>query len=328
MSNFSGANATTVTSGADFIPELWSDEIVAAYQSNLVLANLVSRMDHNKKKGDTVHIPSPTRSNASAKAAATAVTILAHADADISISLNKHFEYSRLVDDIAGIQALESMRAFYTTDAGYALAKMVDHHLHVLGTGNQGQTVDASGIDTPGGTLTYNAGSPGVGAVIGGDGTTAWAATTDGNGTVLTDAGIRKMIQTLDDADVPTTERYMVLPPVERKTVMGLSRFTEQAFVGEVGGANTIRNGIIGDIYGFEVFVSTNCPQTLDVGGTTVFRAGMMLHKSAFVLVEQMAVRSQTQYQQQFLADLFTADTIYGVGELRDDASITFIVPA
>ncbi len=31
------------TSAATFIPEIWSDEVVAAYQSNLVLANLVKK---------------------------------------------------------------------------------------------------------------------------------------------------------------------------------------------------------------------------------------------------------------------------------------------
>ena len=32
------------TSAATFIPEIWSDEIIAAYQKNLVLANLVKKM--------------------------------------------------------------------------------------------------------------------------------------------------------------------------------------------------------------------------------------------------------------------------------------------
>jgi len=52
-----------------------------------------------------------------------------------------------------------------------------------------------------------------------------------------------------------------------------------------------------------------------------------MLHKDALVLAEQAGVRSQTQYQQQYLGDLFTADTIYGVKELRDDAGVSFLVP-
>ena len=54
----------------------------------------------------------------------------------------------------------------------------------------------------------------------------------------------------------------------------------------------------------------------------------MLLHKSAFVHVEQLSVRTQSQYKQEWLGDLFTADTLYGVGEMRDDAALAFVVPA
>ena len=41
---------TAKTEAAVFIPELWSDEIVAAYKRNLVLANLVNKMPMVGKK--------------------------------------------------------------------------------------------------------------------------------------------------------------------------------------------------------------------------------------------------------------------------------------
>jgi hypothetical protein len=54
----------------------------------------------------------------------------------------------------------------------------------------------------------------------------------------------------------------------------------------------------------------------------------MLMHKDAVVFAEQMGVRTQTQYKQEYLGDLFTADTIYGVKELRNDAALAFVVPA
>ena len=45
-----GTAHMTITTQAKFIPELWSDEVIAAYKSNLVLANLVTRMNHEGKK--------------------------------------------------------------------------------------------------------------------------------------------------------------------------------------------------------------------------------------------------------------------------------------
>lgn len=286
------------------------------------MGNLVTKINFKGKKGDTLHIPKPTRGTATAKAAETQVSLIAATEPEISITVDKHFEYSRMFEDKTTVQGLDSMRPFYADDAGYALARQVDWDLHTLGTGLQGGTFNTAAIGAT--TLTYDA------AVIGGDGTTAWdptAATNTGNGTTLTDAGIRKMIQTLDDADVPQDGRVLVIPPVERNTLMGLARFTEQAFTGEVGNSNTIRNGRIGNIYGVEVYVSNACPEIRATDTTTAYRVGMMFHKDAFAYVEQMGVRAQTQYKQEYLGDLVTSDTLYGIGELRDTSGVAFVVP-
>ena len=303
---FPGSSTSVVTKAntGTFIPELWSDEIIAAYKQNLVMANLVSKMSFKGKKGDTLHIPKPTRGSAIVKAAATAVTIQQTANTEVLLVIDKHYEYSRMIEDITEAQALSSLRKFYTGDAGYALAKQVDTDLLQLGRDSQGGD----------GTIAYNK------AVIGGDGSTLY---TGGNESAITDAGIRKIIQTLDDQDVPMDGRVLVLPPVARNVMMGLARFTEQAFVGEVGGNNTIRNGEIGNVYGVKVYVSTNCETA-----TGDARIGMMFHKDAFVLGEQLGVRSQTQYKQEYLGTLFTSDMLYGVKELRDEAAVAIAMAA
>jgi hypothetical protein len=304
----------TITTNVEFIPELWSDDIIAAYKTNLVLGNLVTKITVDK--GDKIHIPKPTRGSASVKTAAAEVTLITESAAEVALDIDKHYEYSRLIDDILNVQAIESYRAFYTNDAGYALAKTVEDQLWRIMEGLQGGTVQTAGSETW------------ATAVIGGDGSTAYVDTTTGNSTTLTDAGIRKMIQTLDDANVPQTERSLVIPPVERNTLMGLARFTEQAFVGEAGPGNTIRTGMIGDLYGIKVYVSSNCFSHASADFSTNHRVGALLHKDALAYVEQQSIRSQSDYMQQYLATLFTADCIFGVGELRDDAGIAFVVPA
>jgi hypothetical protein len=223
-----GSNHQTTTTGATFIPELWSDEVIAGYKANLVLGNLVTKINHAGKKGDTIHIPAPVRGSANVKAANTQVT------------------------------------------------------LHD-------------------GTTLYTGGTP--------------------NDTDLTDAGIRAMILKLDNADVPSDNRFMVIPPIAANDMLGINRFTEQQFIGN---GDAIKTGKIGSIYGMDVYVSSNCP-SVDSGGG---RVGIMAHKDAFCLAEQMGVRSQTQYKQEYLGDLFTADTLYGVAELRDNAGVAFVVPA
>lgn len=299
-----GSNHVTPTTAATFIPEIWSDEIIAAYKKNLVAANLFKKMSFTGKKGDTVHIPSPTRGSAALKASNAQVTLQAATEGEVVVSIDKHYEYSRLIEDITEVQALNSLRRFYTDDAGYALAKQVDTSLVQLGRGFNGGD----------GTAAY------TGAYIGGDGTTAYNGS---NASALTDAAIRRTIQRMDDNDVPMDGRFILVPPSARNTLMGINRYTEQAFVGEAGNGNTIRNGEIGNLYGIPVFVSSNCDTA--TGGARVVLVG---HKDAAVLVEQQGVRSQTQYKQEYLGTLYTADTLYGVKELRDASCFALAVPA
>jgi len=302
--------AVTVTTAATFIPEIWSDEIVAAYKKNLVAANLVKKMNYKGKKGDTVHVPSPTRGSATAKAASTAVTLIAATESEVQVLIDKHYEYSRLIEDIVEVQALSSLRSFYTEDAGYALARQVDTDLIRLGRAFNGATI---------GTNDYATSNTSTKAYIGSDGTTAYNSTTS-NAAALTDAAIRRTIQRLDDNDTPMDGRFFIIPPSSRNTLMGLARYTEQAFVGEAGSNNTIRNGEIGNLYGMPVFVTSNADT--GAGNSGADRICLMGHRDSMVLVEQVGIRSQTQYKQEYLATLYTADTLYGVKAMRTAASV------
>ena len=304
-----GTDHQTKTTADKFIPEIWSDEVVATYKKNLVLANLIKKMSFKGKKGDALHIPKPGRGAANAKAASTQVTLNTDTATEVVVSIDQHWEYSILIEDIVEAQALASMRQFYTDDAGYALARKVDSKLIELGRGVQGGT----------NTAAYS------GAFSGADGTTAYVAAANTGLGALTDAAIRRSIQRLDDQDVPMDGRFLIVPPSTRNTLMGINRFTEQAFVGDAGSSNTIRNGEIGNVYGVPVFVSSNADTT---SGTTAARICLLGHRDFAVLAEQMAIRSQTQYKQEFLGTLFTADTLFGVSELRDAAAVAIAVPA
>jgi N4-gp56 family major capsid protein len=309
-----GSNHVTNTTAATFIPELWSDEIVAAYKKNLVLANLVNKMPMKGKKGDTLHIPKPTRGSASAKAASTQVTLQAATESEVTVTVNKHYEYSRLIEDITEVQALASLRKFYTDDAGYALAKQVDDDLFTLaksfgnGDGSSYATNNAFYIDGTNGLSTY-------------------AADTVTTADVFTDAGFRALIQELDDADVPMDGRFLVVPPSAVNTIRGIDRYVSSDFVS----GQPVVNGKIGTLYGIDIFVSTNCPvveAAADNSASSVDTRGAILaHKDAMVLAEQMGVRSQTQYKQEYLANLFTSDMLYGTAVIRPESGLLVAMP-
>jgi hypothetical protein len=298
-----------------FIPEIWSDEVVAAYKKNLVLANLVNKMSMRGKKGDTLHIPKPTRGTATAKAANTTVTIQADTETEVLVSIDQHFEYSRFIEDIVEVQALASLRRFYTDDAGYALAKKVDDTLFTLG-----QTFGNGTNDWTHSNSYYIDASTGL---------TAYAEDTVVPADVFTDAGFRSLIKLMDDADTPMDNRFFAIPPSLRAAIMGIDRYNSSDFVDGRG----VQNGQIGTLYGIDIYVTSNSPiietdaqNTASSGGD--IKAAILAHRDTMVLAEQLGVRSQTQYKQEYLSTLYTADTLFGVKTLRPETGFVLAVNA
>ena len=244
---------------------------------------LVKSLKVAGKKGDTVHIPMPMRGDANAKVAEKSVTLIAETTGDKTVVIDQHWEYSRLIEDIVDVQALSSLRKFYTQDAGYALAKKVDQDL-----------IDSA---IAGWTTTMGA--------------------TEGND--FTDQAFRDAIQVLDDNDVPMDGRKLVIPPSARNHIMGIDRYVSSDFVNGRG----VVNGKIGELYGVDIFVSTNLPTDENDE-----KPCLLFHTDALVIAEQMAVRTQTQYKQEFLADLMTADTLYGEDVFREDSGVIINVNA
>ena len=318
---YPGTGGFTAKTEADtFIPEIWSDEIIAAYQKNLKMVPLVRKLAMTGKKGDKLHIPKPVRGDANAKAADTAVTIIANTESELQIDITRHFEYSRLIEDIVEVQALSSLRQFYTEDAGYALSLQVDNDLHAAGTGfGDGGAVVFSPAPTD-----YQH----TGCFFNDNGTTTQYTddTIVPTQDVFTDAFFRDMIQKLDDNNVPMDGRSLVIPPSVRNTIMGIDRYVSSDFVtGQV-----VNSGLIGNLYGVDIYVSANC-RTIEAAadntaGSADTRAALLFHTDAIVMAEQMSVRSQTQYKQEYLSTLYTADTLYGVQVYRPEAGFVLAI--
>ena len=280
------------TNHATFIPKLWSDEILAEYEKSLVMKPLVKSLKMAGKKGDTINIPMPLRGSANQKLTETQVTLVADTSGNKQVVVDQHWEYSRLIEDITSVQALASMRKFYTQDAGYALASKVDSDLiatAIANFTNVGHATD-TGLVVP--------------AVSGSAGD-------------FSDQAFRDGIQILDDNDVPMDSRKLVIPPAARNHIMGIDRYVSSDFVNGRG----VVNGKIGELYGVDVFVSTNLPANADGE-----KPCLLFHTDALVIAEQMAVRTQTQYKQEYLADLMTADTLYGEDVYREDSGVVIYV--
>lgn len=323
-----GSGQLTFSNVSTFLPDLWADELAVRYKKNLVLANLIDNLDHTGKYGDVVHIPTSTRGTAAQyfSTPGQAVTFTAPTTNEFTITINQWWVHGKQIPDLVEKQSLPSLRKFLVNDMSYSLALAVDSYLNdqIAATFFNGAVV-SSGAKASGGS------------VIGGDGTTTWnpaANTNTGNGTDLSDDGIRRVMQTLDDLDVPGDNRFWLIPPVTKRKLLGLPRFTEQAFVGEPGAENSIRNGYVGNLYGTPVYVSSNCSSFNATDAATAYRQAVYAHVSSMILVNQIKPRVQAQYKVEFLSDAIVADVAFGAAVVRTenstslDRGVSIIVPA
>jgi hypothetical protein len=135
------------------------------------------------------------------------------------------------------------------------------------------------------------------------------------------------LIQLMDDADVPMDGRKFAIPPSLRNAIMGVDRYNSSDFVDGRG----VQNGQIGKLYGIDIYVSSNMPvietaAANDAGDA--IKAALLFHTDTMVLAEQVGVRSQTQYKQEYLSTLYTADTLFGVKVVRPEAGFVLAVNA
>jgi hypothetical protein len=148
-----------------------------------------------------------------------------------------------MIEDIVDVQALDSMRRFYTDDAGYALASsLTTTCLHWLSRFGDG---DGSDWDSLKRLLRqrffrycYLR--------------CRHCCYTDD----FSDLAFRQLIKLMDDQDTPMDGRFLVIPPSARRDILGIDRYNSSDFVDGRG----VNNGQIGTLYGVDIYVSSNVP--------------------------------------------------------------------
>ena len=295
-----GSNQQTITTGANFIPEVWMDEVRAYLAASLVLASKVKMFMFQGRKGDILHVPDVSELTVNTKSANTEVTLNGPTEDQFTLTIDQHKECSFLIEDMLAVQAAYDLRSEYTRSAGYAIAKKIDSDLWSLQSGLNNRSVSGSnGLWTTAKTAVGGAGNQVL---------------------HLNETAIRKSIETLDSADVPDDgNRFMCIHPKEKNALLAISRFTEYQMLGP--GGMPIRTGQFGEIFGLPVYVTT-AAKRVDTALTT-----LIMHRDAFALALQQSPRVQANYIPQHLGWLFTTDVIYGFAEFRDNHAVALFTP-
>ena len=82
--------------------------------------------------GDILHIPFPGTFTANAKAANTGVTLQVPTDTDVTVTLNKHYEVTFLIEDIARAMQNQAIMDRYINNAVVPLANQIEGDLFAL----------------------------------------------------------------------------------------------------------------------------------------------------------------------------------------------------
>lgn len=218
---------------ATFIPELWAARLLYALEKSHVAANLVNR-DYEgqiKQQGDTVHINTIGAITVNDYTRNTDITdpeILATTDQTLEITQSKYFNFQ--IDDVDEAQAAGDMMDTAMQRAAYALNDVSDSYL--LAT-------MAAGAD--------------AGNIIGSSG--AVALTADNVYDNIVDLSVL-----MDEANVPTNERALTIPPAVYGLLLKDDRFVKATV--SATAADVLLRGQVGSVAGFTVYKSNNVPDS------------------------------------------------------------------
>ena len=224
-----------------FIPELWNARLLNALDKAHVFAGLVNS-DYEgeiKKQGDTVHINTIGEVTIGTYTKDTDFTsgpqALTATDSTLVINQAKYFNFA--VDDIDTAQAAGDVMDKAMQRAAYGLADVADKYL----------------ADQLAAAITSANGNQ-VG--------TAAVALTKEN----VYENIVKMKTTLDKANVPTTGRWLVIPPEMVALILQDDRFVK---TGGTKAEETLANGWVARAVGFDIYESNNCNSVTATNTTT-----------------------------------------------------------
>ena len=133
-------------------------------------------------------------------------------------------------------------------------------------------------------------------------------------GTAASDANIIRAMQYLDDADAPADDRFLILSPAEKANKVALDRWSNALYVGD---RKPVINGMLGEMYGFNIAVTTNLVKPAGGQGNNA-----AFHRDALALVEQRTPKMHLFYDIDFFTWKLASEVIYGHQEMRDNFGV------
>ena len=237
-----------------WLPEQWSQLATITYRSNTVIWPLLDRRwepELSAGRGDTVMIPSFTQ-NAAARPRSTfgegaALTFDAVQEAQVPLIVNQlAYKAFRMPVEMA-IQTMPNYVSLLTDGIGEAIALKMDADVAEDGT-NGFDAFSAIGTD----------------------------------GVDITDDTVLQAETNLNDQNAPMTDRFAVISPATRASLMKVDTYRNSLYGGSVGNMDGSKGaGYLGQIYSLDFYMSNN----LEAG--TSGKKNAVFHREAIAGIVQ-----------------------------------------
>ena len=242
----------------------------------------------------------------------------------IELVIDQGKYYAFQVNDLLAMQSNVKQMDTFSNDAGMQMKVAIDSECFFstftgAATANQGGTAGVKSASFNLGTVTapYQLGASGTSAI----------------------SLITSLAAVLDEQNVPETDRALIIDPVSRQQLMN-SELRQAYLTGD--NQSVLRNGKIGGIDRFEVYVSNNLPraaasqtlwtsgdgsQTAAGGGTFAqkSRVIMAVHKSAITFASQFT-KTETVRNPNDFGDFVRGVNVYGRKVVKPESMAMAIV--
>jgi hypothetical protein len=330
----------------NFSPVIYSKQVQLAFRKSAV-AEAISNSDYFGEianMGDSVKIIKEPEISVQAYTRGTQITAQDLDDEDFSLTIDKANYFAFKVDDIEEAHSHVNFQSLASDRAAYRLADQFDQD--VLGylsgytqsalhanadtantTVNGTKAIATAGSDELLASMKLEADDFGgsAGSSIGiqpraGGATSATVGSGNANALQI----IARMARKLDQQNVDTQGRWLVIDPVFKEILMDED---SRLFNADFGGSGLQNGLVLNNLHGFRVYVSNNLPVIgtgpSTTGGTNSSNYGVMVggHDSAVATAEQIN-KTETYRDPDSFADIVRGMHLYGRKILRPEALV------
>jgi N4-gp56 family major capsid protein len=243
-------------SGSKFIPEIWSGKLQVKFYKSTVLGEITNNDWEGEIKniGDKIYIRSIPTITINDYTKGQDLTNEAPESTPIDLTIDYAKYFSVVVDDVDAYQADVNLMDMFTNDASEQMKIAID--ALVLSTVDGSASANNKGATA--GVISGNVNLGKATAAVQIDSSTALSK--------ILDCGL-----VLDEQNVPETGRWIIIPPWYA-ALLKKSELRQAYLTGD--DTSPLRNGKLGMIDRFTVYVSNNLERTSDTGYKTSVLAG------------------------------------------------------